>query len=278
MATEAFSRGDVIAREWMGWGALRVLSRQDWAPGTTRDDGRVANMERLLLVLEGALEVDCGALGQHRLEASDLLWISIGHGLPSLMSNGSATAPLRLVECWLLPDRVNATPAVACRRVGHGDIGFDADGAWVTLAAGDRGGGNDGDSGNHAGNAGGGNGAHIDDGSLPLRQRARLMAVRIAAGAAIDVPVCPGGRCWLEVLDGGVAVSGHGNNDDDGGDRDRDRDRGSGSGSGRDDDDDGPRLASGDGIAWTAGSSGAPSILTATAAGTAWLLLFVLPA
>src|SRR5690606_37862091 len=152
---------------------------------------------------------------------------------------------------------------VACRSAG----GFDADGAWVALAAGDRGesgGGNDDDSGNHAGDAGGGNGVHIDtsdSGPLPLRQRARLMAVRIAAGAAIDVPACRGGRCWLEVLDGGVAVSGHDNNDDDCSER----------GSGRDDD--GPRLASGDGIAWTAGSSGAPSTLTATAAGTAWLLL-----
>ncbi|WP_343278994.1 hypothetical protein [Luteimonas sp. MJ250] len=256
VATEAFSRGDAITRDWMGWGALRVLSRQHWAPGINRDDGRVANMERLLLVLEGALEADCGALGRHRLEAGDLLWISTGHGLPSRVSNRSATAPLRLVECWLQPGRVNATPAVACRSAG----GFDADGAWVALAAGDRGesgGGNDDDSGNHAGNAGGGNGVHIntsDSGPLPLRQRARLMAVRIAAGAAIDVPACRGGRCWLEVLDGGVAVSGHDNNDDD------------------------PRLASGDGIAWTAGSSGAPSTLTATAAGTAWLLLFVLPA
>src|SRR5690606_41424050 len=47
VAVEAFSRGDAIDRDWMGWGALRVLSRQDWAPGATRDDGRVANMERL---------------------------------------------------------------------------------------------------------------------------------------------------------------------------------------------------------------------------------------
>ena len=113
VAVEAFSRGDAIDRAWMGWGALRVLSRQDWVPGAVRDEGRVANMERLLLVLDGALDADCGDLGRHRVSAGGSLWISTGHGLASRLGNASKDAPLRLLEAWLQPDRVNAVPAVA---------------------------------------------------------------------------------------------------------------------------------------------------------------------
>ncbi|WP_457004685.1 pirin family protein [Luteimonas sp. A501] len=224
-----------------------MLSRQDWSPGASRDNGRVANMERLLLVIEGALEVDCGSLGQHRLEAGDLLWMGTGHGLQSRLGNGSATAPLRLVECWLQPGRVNADPAVARRAADHGDAGqgagagAGADGCWVTLAADDRGHGSDGHT-----------GAREHEPPLPLRQRARLMAVRVAAGKAVDLPACDGGRCWLEVLDGGVMAADAGGTC--------------------------TRLASGDGIGWTGGTTCAPSALTATGTGPAWLLLFVLPA
>src|SRR5690606_37451423 len=136
VAVEAFSRGDAIDRDWMGWGTLRVLSRQDWAPGATRDDGRVANMERLLLVLDGALDADCGDLGRHRVEAGGALWIGTGHGLESRLANASASRPLRLVELWLRPDRVNAVPAVAAW-LPDGGPGGRADGragAWRSLA------------------------------------------------------------------------------------------------------------------------------------------------
>src|SRR5690606_12389088 len=50
-ARHAFSRGDAIDRAWMGWGALRVLSTQDWAPGAVGEAARIANMELVVLVL-----------------------------------------------------------------------------------------------------------------------------------------------------------------------------------------------------------------------------------
>ncbi|MEN1941569.1 hypothetical protein WCE39_10805 [Luteimonas sp. MJ174] len=232
VALEAFSRGGVIDRDWMGWGVLRVLSRQDWAPAARRDDGRVANMERLLVLLDGALELDCGPLGGHRLEPGDLLWIGCGHGLPSRLRNASATAPLRLVECWLQPGRVNAAPATGLRAATPAD----ADGTWTTLAADDR----------RAGPA--------LPGVLPLRQHARVMSARVAAGATVELPACDGGRQWLEVLEGDVSVS--------------DGARGA----------HGQQLAAGDGIGWVAAATGAPATLAATGTGPAWLLLFVLPA
>lgn len=229
-ASEAFSRGNTVDRDWMGWGALRVLSRQAWAPGAVRDDGRVANMERLLLVLDGVLDVDCGDLGRRRLEAGGTLWMGTGHGMVSRLANASATAALQLLECWLQPDRVNAVPAIAARAAGPADDpGVDAvgpaaaAGSWVTLAS-----------------AGG------RDGGLPLRQQARIMAVRIDAGTGTALPSGNCGRYWLEVLEGSVIA-------------------------------DGLRLNAGDGLGWPACGAAAPASLVARGTATAWLLLLELP-
>ena len=180
VAVEAFSRGDAIDRDWMGWGALRVLSRQDWAPGATRDDGRVANMERLLLVLDGALDADCGDLGRHRVEAGGALWIGTGHGLESRLANASARRPLRLVEFWLRPDRVNAAPAVAAWLPDGGPGARDdgVAGAWRPLA-----------------------------GVLPAGQRVAAMVARLGPGECSAIPHGAGHRRWLEVLSGGVVAA-----------------------------------------------------------------------
>lgn len=191
-ATEAFSRGGDIDRDWMGWGVLRVLSRQTWAPAAVRDDGRVANMERLVLVLDGVLDVDCGDLGRHRVERGGALWMGSGHGMASRLANASATASLRILECWLQPDRVNAAPAVEVRAGGLPGApeavtreSTAGTGAWITLAAA----------------AGAGD-------SLPLRQRARIMVAGVDAGATLALAAGGAGRCWLEVLDGAVIADG----------------------------------------------------------------------
>jgi redox-sensitive bicupin YhaK (pirin superfamily) len=176
-AVEAFSRGDAFDREWMGWGALRVLSRQDWAPAAVRDEGRVANMERLLLVLEGALDADCGDLGRVRVEAGGALWIVAGHGLAVRLANASIAARLRLVELWMRPEHVNAAPRVAMP-VPAPDPGDAAAGAGATWAR------------------------------LPLRGGARVSRARLAPGQALVLPAGDdGAHCWLEVLDGEVAAT-----------------------------------------------------------------------
>lgn len=192
-AVEAFSRGQALDRDWMGWGALRVLSRQDWAPGAIRDDGRVANMERLLLVLQGALDADCGALGRARVDAGGALWIGCGHGLESRLANASGVAPLRLLECWLQPSRVNATPAVALLDLGAGKgpgghTGAGTGDHWSVLPPG---------------------GAAGDARTAPGVQ---WMLARATPGdGAIALPRSgDAARYWLEVLEGEATATGDG--------------------------------------------------------------------
>ena len=258
--TEAFSRGAAIDRDWMGWGALRVLSRQDWAPGAMRDDGRVANMERLFLVLEGALDADGGAFGRHRVDAGGVLWIGSGHGVHSRLAHASPDAPLRLVELWLQPERVNAMPGMAatlpearafdpCRGGAQG---------WSVLAA---------PAGGVAATGVSVTAERILDPAisaaagqplpLPLRQQAAVMVACLGPGRQLDLPDPGRARWWLEILSGKTVVA-------DAGARAADTAR--------------VQLASGDGLGWAGGPAGAPVSVAAAGDAPARLLLLALPA
>ena len=264
-SVEAFSRGDAIDRDWMGWGALRVLSHQDWAPGALRE-GRVANMERLLLVLQGRLDADCGGCGHHRVEEGEVLWIGTGHGLASRLANADEAAPLRLVELWLQPDRVNAPPAAARwapAGEAHPPGTTQALGGWRLLAQGGAGPLSTVD-------VAPGPGLRVPEAGVPsamasrepvlrLRQAARVLLAHPRPGACLALPESGGGRRWLEVIAGEVLAT-----------------QAAPSG--------GPspgsplHLGPGDGLGWLATGSGRPLSLTVAGDTPAHLLLLDLPA
>lgn len=264
-AVEAFSRADAIDPAWMGWGALRVLSTQRWAPGAVRDEGRVANMERLLLVLSGALDADCGEPGRQRVEAGAALWIGAGHGIAARLGNASSTQPLRLVEAWLQPDRVNAPPRTGLRPASPasdpGASGRPASG-WTLLAAGPGPAASASaaalvDTGCPAAGAAPGFAAPMAPAAgdpLPLRLQAQLMSACLAPGSSLELPRPTAGRAWLEVVDGEVVA------------QLPSADPGAS-----------PRLGAGDGIAWLAGGP-SPVAVSASGDGPARVLLVVLPA
>lgn len=181
-AWHAFSRGDAIDRAWMGWGALRVLSTQDWAPGAVGGALRLANMEVVLLVLEGRLRIECTGFDPRDVGEGGVAWIGAGHGIECRLQNASATAPLRLLEAWVQPDRVNAAPGSAVATAPA-----SASGAWRVLAAG---------------------GAFDPGHPLRLRQQARLRVARVGAGASLALDVAAGQRGWLQLLAGVAVVDG----------------------------------------------------------------------
>ncbi len=240
-ARHAFSRGDAIDRAWMGWGALRVLSTQGWAPGAVGEPARIANMELVMLVLDGRLRIACAGLGVHEVAAGGVAWIGAGHGIEYRLANASAAAPLRLVEAWIQPDRVNAAPdlAILPRTTAAPE-------AWSVLAAGG--------AFVHAASCIGADGLHADvmqgreraRGPLPLRQDAQLRLARIGPGATLALDCAPGRRGWLQLLEGDAVT-------------------------------DGQLLSAGDGLAWGAGTA-APGLLAAAAGMEAHALLVELPA
>ncbi|MFC4726675.1 pirin family protein [Coralloluteibacterium thermophilus] len=170
----AFSGGDYHDPAWTGFGVLRALNELVLAPGVALPPQRRANMEILSLVLDGTLAAEGGALG-----AGDLLRLRAGHGHVAHEANASAEAPLRMLQLWLQPDRVNLPPDVATMPAPVAS----AQGMRTVAARG------------------------LAD-ALPLESAAAVAWGRLGAGAALDLPVGADRRAWLQVLAGGAVLGG----------------------------------------------------------------------
>ena len=172
-----FSFGHYHDPSWMGFGPLRVINEDRVAPGAGFPPHRHANMEILSYVLSGALSHRDDSGGGGVLRPGELQWMSAGHGIEHGEFNDSDDAPVHFLQIWIQPDRVNAPPAYDQRS-------FDPmarRGRWAPLATPD--------------------GA---DGSLAIRQQARLLGVLLEGGESVPFEPDPGRRYWLHVAQGAI--------------------------------------------------------------------------
>lgn len=176
-----FSFGHYHDPAWMGFGALRVINEDTVAPAGGFAPHRHANMEIVSVVLAGALAHRDSAGHAGVIRAGDVQWMSAGHGIEHSEYNASDVEPVHFLQLWIQPDRLNAAPAYDQRR-------FDPDdrrGRWAMLVSPD--------------------GA---DGSIAIRQQARLRAARLQAGDAVTLPLSTERRHWLHVAAGEVDLDG----------------------------------------------------------------------
>ncbi|MFC5571508.1 pirin family protein [Lysobacter yangpyeongensis] len=166
---------------WMGFGPLRVINEDRVAPGAGFAPHRHANMEILSYVLEGGLAHRDDNGGGGVIRAGELQWMSAGHGIEHSEFNASDAEPVHFLQIWIQPDRLNAQPAYAQRA----PVGADADGRWLLLVSPD--------------------GA---EGSIAIRQDAKLYVTRLPPGAGIERTLEPQRRYWLQVTRGTVDVAG----------------------------------------------------------------------
>ena len=176
-----FSFGSYYDAGWMGFGALRVINEDRVAPGAGFAPHRHANMEILSYVLSGALAHKDSSGGGGVIRPGELQWMSAGHGVEHSEFNASQTEPVHFLQIWLQPDRVNAEPAYAQRAA----VPSAAIGQWNLLASPD--------------------GA---DGSVAIRQDARLHGVRLVADATAEFALVAGRRYWLQVAQGAIEANG----------------------------------------------------------------------
>jgi redox-sensitive bicupin YhaK (pirin superfamily) len=176
----AFSTGDYYDPQWMGFGPLRVFSEVTLAPGAGLPPQRYANMELLTYVLSGALALGTG--DADAVNAGELSWDGAGHGIELQLRNASAERPVRFLQAWLQPDRLNARP-------DHARLAVDVAqrrARWTTLASPDGG-----------------------EGSLAMHhQQAWLRGALLAADESVGLALDPGRRYWLHVVQGGLRVDG----------------------------------------------------------------------
>ena len=172
-----FSFGHYHDPAWMGFGPLRVINDDTVAPGGGFAPHRHANMEIVSVVLAGVLAHRDNAGHEGVVRAGDVQWMSAGHGIEHSEYNGSDAEPVHFLQVWIQPDRLNAQPAYDQRH-------FDPTarrGRWATLVSPD--------------------GA---DGSIAIRQLARLLATRLLAGDALAAPLAADRLYWLHVAAGEV--------------------------------------------------------------------------
>jgi quercetin 2,3-dioxygenase len=176
-----FSFASYYDPAWMGFGPLRVINEDRVAPGAGFAPHRHANMEILSYVLEGALAHRDDSGGGGVIRAGELQWMSAGHGIEHSEYNASDSEPVHFLQVWIQPDRLNAKPAYAQRAA----IGDDARGRWVMLVSPD--------------------GA---DGSIAIRQDARLSVARLDVGMQLERALDPTRRYWLQVIRGALEAAG----------------------------------------------------------------------
>lgn len=175
-----FSFGSYHDPAWMGFGVLRVINEDRVAPGAGFAPHRHANMEIVSIVLDGALSHRDSTGSEGVIRAGDVQWMSAGHGVEHSEFNASQDAPAHFLQVWIQPDRSNAAPAYAQRDAIESDPG-----QWSLLVSPD--------------------GA---DGSLPIRQDARVRGLRLDAGQAAGFELDATRRYWLHVATGMVEIDG----------------------------------------------------------------------
>ncbi|GAB3350387.1 pirin family protein [Lysobacter tyrosinilyticus] len=176
-----FSFGQYYDPAWMGFGPLRVINEDRVDPGAGFPTHGHANMEILSYVLDGALAHKDSSGGGGVIRPGELQWMGAGHGVQHSEFNASDVAPVHFLQIWIQPDRLNAKPDYAQRAA----VGEDANGHWLLLASPD--------------------GA---DGSIAIRQDARLYVTRLDAGASIERALDPQRRYWLQVTRGEIQAAG----------------------------------------------------------------------
>jgi len=174
-----FSFGGYYDPQWMGFGSLRVLNEIRLEPGAGFDTARHANMELLTFVVAGELAHDNAIGGSGILRSGELQWLSGGHGVQHAQRNASDSEPLHLLQMWIQPARLNHQPACDKRAAPPADAR-----GWTLLASGD--------------------GA---DGSLPIRQDARIAQVRLDRGEAADFELDVSRLYWVQVVSGRVSAN-----------------------------------------------------------------------
>lgn len=178
----SFSFGHYHDPAWMGWGPLRVINEDRVAPGGGFAPHRHANMEIISYVISGGLAHRDSTGSEGVLRPGELQWMSAGHGIEHSEYNHSDSEPVHFLQIWIQPDRLNAEPDYAQKR-------FDPAGRrgrWALLASPD--------------------GA---DGSLAIRQDARLLGVQLGVGESVTRTLDPARRYWLQLVQGQATVGDH---------------------------------------------------------------------
>jgi redox-sensitive bicupin YhaK (pirin superfamily) len=166
---------------YMGFRSLRVINEDRVAPARGFGTHPHENMEIVTYVLSGTLahRDSLGTAGT--IGPGELQRMTAGTGIAHSEFNPSDAEPVHLYQIWLLPEREGLEPSYEQKAFPE-----DQRRNRLRLVASPDG----------------------HDGSLSIRQDARLYLATLDSGQAISHDLAPGRHAWLQVLRGGVNLDG----------------------------------------------------------------------
>jgi len=174
-----FSFGDYYDPEQMGFSVLRVINEDRVAPGSGFGMHGHRDMEIVTLVLSGALEHKDSLGNGGVLKPGELQHMTAGRGIRHSEFNPSANEPVHLYQIWLLPREQGLTPSYSQKTFDKGL----RQAKWQLVASAD--------------------GA---EGSLEIKQDARLWLSDLQDGQSLEYAISNGRAAWLQVLRGCVEL------------------------------------------------------------------------
>jgi redox-sensitive bicupin YhaK (pirin superfamily) len=174
-----FSFGGYHDMTWMGFGPLRVINEDRVVAGGGFAPHSHANMEIISYVIEGALQhrdsIGTGSV----IRPSDVQIMSAGSGIEHSEFNASQDATVHFLQVWIQPNRLNATP-----RYGQQNFPVASRRSVLRLVASPDG----------------------ADGSLAIRQDARVYATLPTAGESVSLALGTGRKAWVQVVRGALRL------------------------------------------------------------------------
>ncbi len=173
-----FSFADYYDPRYMGFSVLRVINEDRVAPGAGFPTHGHRDMEIISYVLEGALEHRDSLGTGSVIRAGEFQRMSAGAGVTHSEYNASQTQPVHFLQIWILPRTKGLAPSYEQRSF--------ADGEGLMLVASPDG-GND---------------------SLTIHQDAFLYRARLSKGGAVEHPLAPDRKAYVQVAKGKFVING----------------------------------------------------------------------
>ena len=162
----------------MQFRSLRVLNEDVVAPGQGFGMHPHRDMEILTWVLDGALQHRDSMGNTGVIRPGELQHMSAGTGVLHSEYNASSTAPVHLLQIWILPERAGLKPGYEQLAFGDGDLRNK-----FGLVAG-------------------------PEAPLTIHQDASLYIARLDQGAHAEHALATGRNAWVQVARGAIQVNG----------------------------------------------------------------------
>jgi redox-sensitive bicupin YhaK (pirin superfamily) len=176
-----FSFADYHDPRQMGFRSLRVINEDRVAPGQGFGTHGHRDMEIVSYVLEGALAHKDSMGNGSTIVPGDVQYMSAGTGVRHSEFNASDQDRTHFYQIWIFPDREGYAPRYGQKRFEEADklgrlrLVASPDGA---------------------------------DGSIAIRQDARLYASVLEPGQSVSLDLPKGRHAWAQILRGSVSVNG----------------------------------------------------------------------